>query len=363
MAKNRELKILFHNSNYPSGLGCSPCPEKPLCGGEFTPNLYDCMSKCCNNPQECDYICKKDIESFLEYFHSINGFDFDDIPRFKKLTFPLFPYVVPLINNFYSRIKPLEVEAVAVQLRLLFDHRTGKIKFNSKEQVANHFGFSPNAKLIISGVSKDVPLEDYWYLRRQKNLTNEIAKLNPDLITSPNFSVFLDSPRYDNLFNMKRILICWSEFYAYGIPTSLHLNARTDYDWKRWTDFIGARPEIDSISFEYATGAGVAERGRWHTENLIKLGSDLKRNIQLVIRGGYKYLGELHKAFPNLVFIDTSSFIKSAKRQALIWQDEVNYRWVSVASPKMQFIDELLNHNIEQNSLMISQKVASRYYK
>lgn len=364
MASARELKSLFHNPNYTSGLGCSVCPEKNDCGGEFTPNLFDCMTKCCNNPKECDYICKKDIESFLEYFHSVNGFAFEDIPRVVAVPFPLLPYTIPLINNFSNRTKPLQVGAVAIQLRHLFNHNTGIIKFESKEHLANHFGFSTNAKIIISGVSKDVSLEDYWFLSRDNNkLAKHISRLKPDLITSPNFSVFLDSPRYDNLFNMKRILICWSELYSYGIPTSIHLNARTDRDWDRWIEFIKEREEVNSISFEFATGASFAKRGKWHTANLIRIASEVKRNIQLVIRGGYKYLNELHKAFPNLVYIDTTSFIKSVKRQALIWQDENNFQWVSAASPEMENIDELLSFNIEQNSLLLSKKIASSYFE
>ena len=363
MATNKDLKFLFHDSKYPAGLGCGTCPEKKTCGGEYTLNLFDCMQKCCNNPKECDYVCKKDIESFLEYFHSVNGFDFDDVPRFNLLPFPSLPYAVPLIKNFSNRLFPLEIEAVALQLWQLFDHRTGIIKFANKKHLAEHFGFSPNAKVIISGVSKDVPLEDYWFLGRVTNLAQQISFLEPDLITSPNFSVFLDSPRYDNLFNMKRILICWSELHSYGLPTSLHLNARTDYDWERWIDLIGERPEINSISFEFATGASFAKRGKWHTENLLKLASTVNRDIQLTIRGGYKYLSELYKGFPDLVFIDSTSFMKSINRYALTWQDENHFQWISVASPDMEYIDELMIQNIEENSSLISRKITSSYYE
>src|SRR5207249_4165551 len=66
--------------------------------------------------------------------------------------------------------------------------------------------------------------------------TGAIPKPGKDAIVS----MFLDVPRWDNLHNMKRIALCWSELVSRGLPTSLHLNARTDRDWERWIEFIGA---------------------------------------------------------------------------------------------------------------------------
>jgi hypothetical protein len=50
------------------------------------------------------------------------------------------------------------------------------------------------------------------------------------LVTTPNFSLFTNVPRPDNLHAIKRIGLSWAELVAGGVPAALHINARTDYD-------------------------------------------------------------------------------------------------------------------------------------
>jgi hypothetical protein len=51
-------------------------------------------------------------------------------------------------------------------------------------------------------------------------------------------------PRLDNLFNMKRIALVWSEIQREGMPCALHLNARTDRDFERCDKEIGGSRRI-----------------------------------------------------------------------------------------------------------------------
>ena len=52
--------------------------------------------------------------------------------------------------------------------------------------------------------------------------------LGVEMVNSPNFSLFTNVTRHDNLHNMKRIALTSAEFMAGGMPCALHVNVRTD---------------------------------------------------------------------------------------------------------------------------------------
>jgi hypothetical protein len=54
------------------------------------------------------------------------------------------------------------------------------------------------------------------------------------MATTPNYSLFVDRPRWDDLHAMKRIAIVHGEFLEAGMPGALHVNGRTDRDFERW---------------------------------------------------------------------------------------------------------------------------------
>lgn len=345
-----QKKLLFDESKS-MGLGCLPCPDRNVCGGIHTSYLYDCLQLCCNNPSNCDYACPKDVENYVTLIRSVKGFEFDNIPHSKPLEYKHLPEYVPLVYNSSSRIESFEYETVAVQLTRLYDFDKKEFKFHCKEEICDYFGFSPNCNILISGVKEDVPLEKYWFIRKTKGFVKQLFKLQPTLVTAPNFSTFSNSPRMDNLFNMKRILICWSELIEQGIPAALHTNGRTLKDWERLTEFIAKRPEVKSISFEFATL--FPERKSWYVDRLIELSNSVNRQLQLVVRGGSKHLEILHRFYKQLVFIDSDAFFKSVMRK----QIQPNGKLSNVASLENYYIDDLLKSNIKAKSNILKEKI------
>ncbi|MFN2511726.1 MAG: hypothetical protein ABR568_09820 [Pyrinomonadaceae bacterium] len=246
---------------------------------------------------------------------------------------------------------------MALPLEKLFDHANGRLKFSTKDEVAQSFGFDPAASLLISGVGQDRVIEYYWSHRQAAKISEQLTALQPALITVPNYSLFLGVPREDNLYNMKRIAICWSELVKNRLPTSLHVNARTDTDWERWTAFIAERDEVRSIAYEFATGPACIERGKWHAEKLVRLASEVSRDLQIVLRGGYYNLPQISSAFSSVVFIDTSSFMKTMKRQQLDWTPGEKKHWRSAKTEKGEPLDELLQRNVDTFRAMISRRL------
>jgi hypothetical protein len=99
-------------------------------------------------------------------------------------------------------------------------------------------------------------------LAQRRDAIRALRSLGVTLVTTPNFSLFIDQPRWDDLHSQKRIMIVHEEFLSEGLPAALHVNARTERDWERWTEYIAARPELTHIAFEFATGAGLGAQNR-----------------------------------------------------------------------------------------------------
>jgi len=345
----KKIKLpVYHDRNFPLSLGCTPCPELGLCGGLFAANgNFSCLGFCdCEDSNSCNYVCRSDSRIFALRSMEVRGFSFDNVLRCPVIAPPQLPLVVPVIYHKSARSSRLQAEAVAVRLDKLFHHKTGALKFTSREALAARFGFDPNARLILVGINRDSLIEPYWSVGRAAKIYNALSALQPDLVTTPNFSTFANVPRWDNFYGMKRILIAWSELVTSGIPTSLHLNARTDRDWERWTEFIAEREEVQSIALEFKTGAAVARRGRYVVEKLLHLVATVPRELQLVIEGGRKYLRELRQGFQEVIFIDTTSHVKTFNRQKLIYVPGKRDKWLHFPTPVGQPLDELFQHNV-----------------
>lgn len=359
MKNARREKALFHDAFQPMSLGCLGCPEKEVCGGlQATAGLFDCMLFCqCEEGVDCQYVCPHKTEHFVNSIHEIGGFDFGNVPRSNILPMTDLPLFVPLLFHGSKRNAPLKAKAVALKLTLIADYQAGQLRYKSKEELAEVFKFDAAAKLIITGVDQDRFIEPYWTDAHQGKMIEELRELSPDLITVPNFSLFLQSPRWDNIHNMKRIAICWEELVSQGLPTSLHLNARTDRDWERWADFIGERDEVQSVALEFGTGLARKDRARWHIEKLLALAAQVKRPLHLVLRGGKKYLRELSSDFSSISLIDSTAFSRTRSRRQLVWQPGQPEKWSFIKMPETELLDELLQHNVNRLSEMRAHQI------
>jgi hypothetical protein len=206
----------------------------------------------------------------------------------------------------------------AVPLRYLFSHKTGRILRRDRTHLAQRFAVTPETLLMVTGVSFEQPIEDYWGRARAAGFLDDLASLGPAIVTTPNFSLFSDKPREDNLYNMKRIAICWYELAVRKIPSALHLNARTDHDWCRWQSFLAEHPEINAVAFEFGTGAAAKVRAQWHLHHLLAIADGTKRPLSLVVRGGRTLLHVLRSHFTQVSFIATDPLMCARKRRLLI---------------------------------------------
>lgn len=332
----------------PRSLGCRGCPDLAHCGGLHTEaRIFDCADLCsCADRSKCDMVCRHKPHAFFERLREVDGLDLTTVPRVAPVARPSLPDLVPLIDHKYSRTKTVVEPVVAVPLYELFHMGTGESLVRTRAELAARFLIQEGATVIASGVARDVKVEAWWAFADRGRVMQALRDLGIALVTTPNFSVFLNVPRPDNLHGIKRIGLSWAELMAGGIPAALHLNARTDFDYLRWTRFIADRPEVECVAFEFGTGAGYRGRIDWHVERLCALARSIGRPLTLVVRGGVQMLPRLRACFSHVVLIESDAFSRALKRRRAVITEPGRLRWIRMRTPKGAPIDDLLAHNI-----------------
>lgn len=329
-------------------LGCVSCVDRPICGGAHNnTSFFDCGDYCrCDDKEACDLVCRGKPKQYVERLREVGGLDFMNVPRASIGAIEALPSMVPLIEHATARVSTVNSPIVALPLYALVNANLGALRYPDRGALSQRFGIDPNARLVISGVARDRKIERFWAIQDRPALLEQLVALNIALITPPNFSVLTDVPRTDNLHAMKRILISAVEMLRAGLPTALHVNARTERDYDRWAELIADRPEIQYLSFEFATGAGRGERLDWHVARLTELAARVPHVLRLVVRGGMRALEPLRSAFTSVTMIDTDAFTKTRCRQEAQFRPDGKLVWRKHPTAPGEPLDALLQQNV-----------------
>lgn len=331
----------------PMALGCAICPDRETCGGiRKKQDAFSCLDDCCGKPDTCDGVCPNNPLGFRDRMREVNGLELDNIPRTAPCRAPALPAYVPYIYHGNRRAVPLEIEAVALPLRRFY-RPDGRLRFTSRVEVEATFGIGPRTRIMLIGSGRDKPIEDWWKLSELRvPVLAGLRGLGVALITGPNYSMFTDEVRYNDMHAMKRIGTTWQEIVAAGVPGAYHLNARTPQDYRRLTAFIAARPEVTDVAFEFKTGAAWRKRLQFHLAELAQLAARVGRPLNLVMIGGMTVLPVLAASFSRVTYIDTSAFMNSVYRQRLYLGNDGKMKKVSELTMTGQPIDDLLVENL-----------------
>jgi hypothetical protein len=340
---------LWYDATRPLALGCTLCPDFDLCGGlRIEGGIFDCRSLCAcqRGGRKCSGVCRSDQRTFLKRVREVGGFGLDDVPRTTALAVPAISDYVPIIYDGTNRRKLLAGGTVAVPLLSLFNRKSGTGRFEDRAEMLSFFRLTASTRVIVTGVDIDRSLERWWWFGDRPRLIATLHGLGIEMVTGPNFSLFTDVTRHDNFHNMKRLALIWAEFMAGGMLCALHVNGRTDTDYKRWTAFVAERAEVSLIAFEFTTGT-VGNRGDYHRDQLLALAAEARRPLHLILRGGSRHLRALTSAFTSVSVLDAGPYMKTKQRQKaqILFGGDVD--WKSSPTPEGQPLDDLLRHNIE----------------
>lgn len=353
--RRRERKLWNRPTLTPS-LGCMTCPQQGVCGGLQTRlGLFDCMGHCCGKPDACSKVCRLKAGDFVQRVREIGGFDLGATPKSRVLATPDLPRVAPLIYHGQRRERLYTGPAVVLSLHRLLHRATGEPKFASEAALRAAFGLSDETKIILTGTDQDPPLERWWAYGAETRaaIIAAIKGLGVSLVTTPNYSLFVNTPRWDDLHSMKRIALVNAEFLTGGIASALHVNARTDTDIDRWAAFVRSREEINWVAYEFTTGSARAERQKVHARWLAKLAAGTARPLKLIVRGGIDILPILTDAFEAVTVVETSAFMKAMKRHRAVVSGNAGLAWEFGPTEAGAPVDDLFEHNVRLTTAAI----------
>lgn len=328
-SRRRERKLWHDGAHHTPSLGCVSCRDREICGGlQIAASLFDCLNFCCGEPDSCDRVCRNHPD-FPDRVREVGGFALDAVPRAPLLSTPVLPRVIPVLFHGNSRKETITPAAVALSLYKMFDRADGSPRFVSRQALCAAYGIAPTTPIVLTGTDRDPPLERWWGLGevRRRATIRALHAVGVVLVTTPNYSLFLDRPRWDDLHAMKRIAIVHQEFLDEGLPAALHVNSRTETDFRRWAAYINGRPEVTHIAYEFTTGTGWAGRREQHAAWLAELAATVGRPLHLVVRGGVQVLPALIKAFTDLTILETSVFMKTMMRQRAVPAGNSRIAW------------------------------------
>lgn len=332
-------------------IGCIACPDRKTCGGlQMEAQVFSCLDFCCGNPDSCDKVCRLNASEFAGSLREVSDWTLDNVRRHPPLEAPLLPSLVPLIAHGSTRSRPFDgTKVICLPFFKVIDKSDDSPRFTSREFMAAHFGVDSGASIILTGTDRDRPLEQWWSftLPRRRDAIRRLRDLGIRFVTTPNYSLFTDVPRWENLFSMKRIALVHEEFLAEGMAAGLHVNARTERDWERWIDYVQARPEVTHLAYEFGTGASRGPRLEWHARHLGLLAREVARPLHLVVRGGMPALPQFASAFNKVTYIDTNAFTKTVRARQRAYFVRGRLRWRSFLTAKREPLDDLLSHNWE----------------
>jgi hypothetical protein len=338
---------LWHDErrNTPS-LGCWGCPEAGICGRlAVEAGLTSCLDLCCGSPAGCDKACRNHPDYSLRV-REVGGFDLGNVPRAPVLAAPDLPPVITVLFHGDSREQLIGPAPVALPLYSMFKRRSGALRFATHEELCAEFGIVPGTPIVLTGTDQDPPLERWWGLEsRRREIIRALPGLGIVLSTTPNFSLFGDVPRHVDLHAIKRIGIVHAEFLTEGLPCALHVNGRTETDFRRWGAYVRARPEVTHLAYEFTTGTARARRRDFHLGGLLEIAAAAQHPLRLILRGGIEMLPRLRAAFHTVTVLETLTFMKTMKRQRIELREDGRARWRSAPTRRGAPVDPLFAVN------------------
>jgi hypothetical protein len=341
-----ERKLWQDEKRNTPALGCWGCPDRGFCGSlAIEAGLTSCLDLCCGNPAKCDRPCRNNPDFALRV-REVGTFDLANVPRAPVLRAPALPFVASVVFHGNRRARLLGPGPVALPLYKLISRREGILRFESHEALCAAFGLVPGTPVILTGTDQDPPLERWWgYESRRREIIRGLRAIGAVFSTTPNFSLFVDMPRQVDLHAMKRIGLVHQEFLEEGLPCALHVNGRSETDFRRWAEYVRARPEVTHIAYEFTTGTARAERRPLHVDWLTGIADAAGRPLHLTVRGGIEVLPQLTAAFNRVSVLETWSFMKTIKRQRAAHRADGRLRWRRSPTPRGAPIDDLFTTN------------------
>jgi hypothetical protein len=344
---------------------CHECAFLDVCGGwDDEKREQGCFQRCerCYD-EPCDCVCPNNLIWMDRAFEDVQGICTPPremhLPQFGSEALPTY---LPQIYHGGKRSRRLMEPWVSIPLHYVSRHRKNgqmDLLFESGEELRRKMGLSQNTKIILSSVCPDHYIEAFWASWRSRGLLEIISRWGLSGMTTPNYSITLDTPRINALWNISRIFRMIDWISEHGIPVISHINASTRSDWRKWTEVLRSFPGVRFVSTEFQTGLGNSHDGHAARDRYIGNLSELQEScggrIHPIVHGGAGSIPQLASIFPTFTIVDATPFLKTEHRFRL---EDTHYRmrWRFVSTAPTEDLSERLAHNIAAQRAWLYEK-------
>lgn len=289
-------------------------------------SMLGCFEPCsgCIDGTRCTFTCPS-RKDFVRRLSAAGMMQPLSHPRFPKFEASALPRYLTVIQGGVYFERPVNIKFAALNLAEVFHgDKAGGIPFGRRdltaESVRKEWGLSPDSKILLSGVSKDQPLECLWSNHQSADLARQVATLGVAGVTAPNFTFWKEKPRFHNMWNRRRMLKMCERFAAAGVPVIPHINSTHPADWDFWFGYLREHPELVAVCLEFRTGNRREVRDR-KIAALYELRERLGREIHPVITGNIEAASLVGQYFLFYTAVDSTPAIKTIKRQRMVAND------------------------------------------
>lgn len=313
----------FYPVNRSAVPSCADCGLLEHCGGlEGDDFLRGCFQRCDSYCRfyGCDVVCPSVPLLFGQLFGDVGGICVPPRRPLVRFDSKALPVYVPQINHGWQRTEPLNEPWITVPLYVVAGRDVKQrysVRFKSGHELRAALRLSPQTKIIVTSVTPDRYIEDFWAEHEVKQIPAKLADLGIAAMTVPNFSFMRDVPRTNSLYNLSRIFRAAEAISKAGIATILHLNASTKKDWQRWSGVLQEQSHLSCVCLEFQTGTSHRDVGDRYFAGLVDLQNSLGRALHPLVLAGAGRLPQLQDNFVSFTAIDATPFIKTMKRQIL----------------------------------------------
>lgn len=173
--------------------------------------------------------------------------------------------------------------------------RGGCLAVDNLEELRRRMGLPQGARVALVGIAQDDLMEALWHAARPGRVWERIATMGFEFVTSCTFSVWDETPRFDQIRNQERNLQTHDLLANLGAPTIPFLFPFDDSDYRAAWEWLAERPDINKVAVlarYYRSRHQFAE----FIKNMRKLQSGAGRSLKFLVVGAAK-LNKLRQIF------------------------------------------------------------------
>lgn len=240
---------------FPRELGplCSGCPLFVPCGAARSE--FACKEDWGVDVEGGQETLHPGFESTYDFLRSVGGPQFDG---------PALHADVPSLPSFLPPVKP--IKALAGRLRepiyaVSAETVIGKRKELLKaEQIREVLQLSEKQKIALLLFGSDQFIERLW--NESQTLLPMLVNCGFDLLVGPSYSTYLNRPRPEFLYAVKRSLLMFQAFQELGLPAILRIAWMIEYDALRIAQWVNCHTAVTTVALDWTGSRSSAEWSR-----------------------------------------------------------------------------------------------------